>query len=279
VVRASESGVKEEVTLTRSVVDMNILLLIPLAWIGLVASGKAEPPEPPWRSLPLITNGKVDPNWTHIGWGGFVVDNDSLRTEVDEKGMGLLLYRKERFGNCQIRVVYKSKDSKSNSGVFVRIDDGILEKLEEKAPPMQRTPDGKLVRGSLEKLMDASEHELGPWYPVHHGYEVQICDASDEYHCTGAIYSLAKAEPVPNQRPTDWKTMVITLKENLVLVDIDGKRITTFDPDGKDVPRERKWYEPKRELKRPSYGYIGLQNHDPGDIVYFQEVSVRSLAR
>jgi hypothetical protein len=234
-------------------------VLIPLTWIGLVTSGQAEPAD---RSLPLITDGKVDENWTHIGWGGFVVDNDSLCTEVDEKGMGLLLYKKERFGNCQIRVVYKSKDSKSNAGVFVRIDDGILQRLEEKATAVRRNQDGKLVEGSWEKLSDASEREQGAWYPVHHGYEVQIMDDSDEYHRTGAIYSLANVAPVPNQRPTDWKTMVITLKGDLVLVDIDGKRVTTFDPDSKDVPRERKWYEPKREPKRPRSGYIGLQNHD-----------------
>jgi len=35
--------------------------------------------------------------------------------------------------------------------------------------------------------------------------------------------------------------------------------------------------EPKREPKRPEAGYIGLQNHDPGDIVWFKEVSVRPL--
>jgi hypothetical protein len=129
----------------------------------------------------------------------------------------------------------------------------------------------------LKKLMAASEEERGPWYAVHHGYEVQICDASDEYHRTGAIYSLAKAAPGPRRRPGEWTTMVITLQGNLVLVDIDGKRTTTFNPDGKDVPRDRKWYEPRREPKRPRSGYIGLQNHDPGDIVHFKEVSVRPL--
>ena len=30
--------------------------------------------------------------------------------------------------------------------------------------------------------------------------------------------------------------MVITLDGNRVLVDIDGSRVTTFDPAGKDVP-------------------------------------------
>jgi hypothetical protein len=126
--------------------------------------------------------------------------------------------------------------------------------------------------------MDASEEERGPWYAVHHGYEVQICDDSDEYHRTGAIYSLAKAAPAPRKRPTEWKTMVITLRGDRVLVDIDGKRVTTFDPGGKDVPKRTKWYEPRREPKRPRAGYIGLQNHDPGDVVYFKEVSVRPLA-
>ena len=38
--------------------------------------------------------------------GGFsVMDDGSLRTDGDDTGMGLLLYTKERFGNCQIRVI------------------------------------------------------------------------------------------------------------------------------------------------------------------------------
>jgi hypothetical protein len=53
--------------------------------------------------------------------------------------------------------------------------------------------------------------------------------------------------------------------------------VTAFDPAGKDVPRERQWYEPKREPRRPETGYLGLQNHDPGDVVWFKEVSVRGL--
>jgi hypothetical protein len=227
--------------------------------------------------LPLIKDGQVDKNWTQIGWGGFVVDGDALRTECHKRGMGLLVYTKERFGNCQIRVAFKCKDAQANAGVFVRIDEGILERLNEKAAPIRRNQDGGLAEGSLKKLMDASRGEQGPWYAVHHGYEVQICDASDEYHRTGAIYSLAKAARVLGKQPTDWRTMVITLQGNLVLVDIDGKRVTTFDPDSKDVPRDRKWFEPRREPKRPQSGYIGLQNHDPGEVVYFKEVSVRPL--
>ena len=50
-------------------------------------------------------------------------------------------------------------------------------------------------------------------------------------------------------------------------------------PAGKDVPADRKWFEPKREPKRPTAGYLGLQNHDPGDVVFFREVSVRPLEK
>src|SRR5262245_13314140 len=253
------------------------LLLIPWAWSSLVAGGNDEQPARSWRSLPLIKDGKVDENWIQVGWGGFVVCNGSLRTECGGKAMGLILYKKERFGNCQIRVVYKCKDSKSNSGVFVRIDDGVLKWVKEKPPAIGRDKDGRLLEGEIEKLKESSEKELGAWYPVHHGYEVQICAASDEFHRTGAIYSLAKAAPLPKKSPTEWRTMVVTLKGNLVLVDIDGKRITSFDPDSEDVPKDRQWFEPKREPKRPKTGFIGLQNHDPGDIVYFREVSVRAL--
>jgi hypothetical protein len=254
------------------------LLCVPWIVTGVAVGRNDQQPQRSWRSLPLIKDGKADPNWAQIGWGGFVVDDGSLRTECDPKGMGLLLYRKERFGDCQIRVVYRCKDAKANSGVFVRIDDGILDWLNKKPAAVRRNKDGGLTEGALKELMGMSETEQGPWYAVHHGYEVQICDDSDEYHRTGSIYSLAKAAPLPKSGPSDWRTMVITLKGNVVLVDVDGKRLTTFDPDGKDVPRERKWYEPKREPRRPASGYIGLQNHDPGDVVYFKEVSVRPLA-
>ncbi len=33
----------------------------------------------------------------------------------------------------------------------------------------------------------------------------------------------------------------------------------------------------KREPKRPLKGYIGLQNHDPGDVVWFKEINVRPI--
>ena len=255
-----------------------LLAALPMVlWTGRGAPGGDAPPGG-WRSLPLIKDGKVDPAWVQVGWGAFAVEDGTLRTEPDEKGLGLLLYPKEKFGDCQIRVVYRPKDAKSNAGVFVRIDDGILKKVDEKHAPARRDDRGQLTRESLRLFQEASEKDLGPWYAVHHGYEVQICDGADGKRSrTGAVYSLAEAADLPAAASDGWRTMVITLQGDRVLVDVDGKRVTTFDPAGKDVPAGCEWYEPRREPKRPAAGYIGLQTHDPGDVVDFKEVSVRPL--
>jgi hypothetical protein len=259
----------------RRIITMASLLAVPAI---LSADGAIKNVQRPWRSLPLIKDGRLDPNWVHIGWGSFSVDNGSLRTDCDEKGMGLLLYKTERFGDCQIRVVYRSKDARSNSGVFVRIDDGVIQSVNDKPEPIRRGDKGSLSDDSVKQLMAASQNDRGPWYAVHHGYEVQICDEADEVHRTGAIYSLATAAALPEKPAGEWRTMVITLKGNLISVEVDGKHVTTFDPESKGIRKERKWYEPKREPKRPQKGYIGLQNHDPGDVVHFKEVSVRPLS-
>src|SRR5262245_42390258 len=129
------------------------LLVALVAALGLARPDVAPPDG--WRALPLVQDGKVAPGWVQIGYGGFAVAGEALRTACDERGLGLLLYRPEKFGDCQLRVVYRPKDAESNSGVFVRIDEGILARLDEKHPPARRGQDGKLTPESLRVFMDA----------------------------------------------------------------------------------------------------------------------------
>jgi hypothetical protein len=154
---------------------------------------------------------------------------------------------------------------------------GVLARADDLPPRRERGPDGRLTKETLRRLEESSEAEREAWYPVHHGYEVQISDAGDAYHRTGAIYSLSPAAPAPARPPAQWRTMVITLQGERILVDVDGSRLTSFDPGSPEVPPRKQWAEPRREPKRPLSGFIGLQNHDPGDVVYFREVSVRPL--
>jgi len=257
----------------------------PLALLCVLAGSAALPvvngqdAESAWRSIPLIANGKVAADWKHVGWGKFVVEEDSLRAEPDERGLGLLVYTKEKLGNCQIRIVYRPADARDNAGVHIRMDDGVLNWVGKDSIAVKRNEQGKLSPEMLNKMKEASEKEEGAWYAVHHGYEVQIMDSADAFHRTGAIYSFASAAKAPEKLADEWRTMTITLDGNLVVVEQDGQILTRFDSASPNLPERKNWPEPKREAPRPQAGYIGLQTHDPGDIVFFKDVSVRPLAK
>ena len=250
--------------------------LLRCAFLLLLAPTVAFAAEPAagWRALPLVKDGRIDPAWTHIGWGGFSVEDGALRTEPDPRGLGLLVYQRERFGNCQLRVVFKTKDAKANAGVYVRLSDGILEQAGRPGPAFDRSS-GKISKASMDVVKAGAERAEGPWYAVHHGYEIQIADTGDAFHRTGAIYSLAPS--TAEAKPGEWRTMIITLAGERITVEIDGQVTTRFDPTSPTVPPRKTWSEPKREPRRPQAGYIGLQNHDPGEIVWYREISLRPL--
>jgi len=191
-----------------------------------------------WKQL---FNGKDLTGWQQAGPGRFTVEDGMLRTHG---GMGLLWYTGEKFGNAQIRVVFKAERNDSNSGVFIRIP----------------------------------EKPTEPWMPVNKGYEVQIDngDTEDDYHCTGVLYSLVKAMARPQKPPGEWNTMLITLDGPRTVVELNGVKVTDYTEGGPVPPKKEKW-EPDRGL-RPNQGYIGLQNHSDRDVVYFKEVAARQLS-
>jgi len=192
--------------------------------------------DPPRKQL---FNGKDLTGWTHVSKGSFSVEDGALKTEG---GMGLLWYTGEKFGDAVIRVVYKGSAANTNSGVFIRIP---------------------------EKPHDA-------WFPVHRGYEVQINDAADEFHRTGAIYSMSSAEEF-SPSSSGWNTMEIRLEGQKTVISVNGKVVNTFE-GSQPVPERKKYYEPRRG-PRPDSGYIGLQNHDEESVVWFREISVTPLAK
>jgi hypothetical protein len=190
----------------------------------------------PAASWTPLFNGKDMTGWKMVGPGEFKIEAGMLKTTG---GMGLLYYTREKFGDCTLRVVFKTTGSRDNSGVFIRM---------EEQPP------------------DA-------WYGVHNGYEVQIDAAGDDWHSTGALYSLSQVS-ARNQKPAgEWNTMDIELKGQSTIVSVNGKVVNDFRGD-QEVPPRKQWYEPVRG-PRPDSGYIGLQNHDPKSTVYFKEVSVK----
>ncbi len=186
-----------------------------------------------------LFNGTDLSGWEHVGPGSFVIENGTLKTQG---GMGLLWYGREKFGNVVLRVVFKVSKPADNSGVYIRIAD--------------RPKD--------------------PRFGVDNGYEVQIMDqANREMASTGSVYSFSKPTARASKPTGEWNVFEITLDGQRIAVRLNGVEVNDFD--GTQRPTKRA-VDPRRD-QRPDSGYIGLQNHDQGSVVYFKEVSVQPLKK
>lgn len=210
--------------------------VIGIILLGMVAMAgvRVHAQDAGWKEL---WNGKDFTDWKHVGPGKFVIENGLLKSVG---GMGLLWYTPREFGDCTIRVVYKTQKKTDNSGVFIRIPEKPTEE----------------------------------WMPVNKGYEVQIDDSADPYHVTGVLYSLTKAMSRPGETGK-WNTMDITIAGPRTTVTLNGVGVTDYT-EGQPVPKKEKSYEPDRG-PRPNAGYIGLQNHSNADTVFFKRIEVKPL--
>ena len=215
------------------------LLILAVLSFAAVAAGAEEGG---WKPL---FNGKDLTGWKHVGPGGMTVEDGLIKTHG---GMGLLYWTAGTVGDCTIRVVFKMRDQNDNSGVFIRIP---IEPREE-------------------------------WMPVHYGYEVQIDNQpeksnEDEYHYTGALYSLTKPLAKAGKPGPEWNTMEIALDGPRTIVTVNGQKVTDYT-EGQPVPERKFDFEPQRG-RRPVEGWFGLQNHSDNDVVFFKEVAMKPLKK
>src|SRR5262245_30645068 len=172
----------------------------------------AASPAADWKQL---FNHRDTAGWKMVGSGRFVVEDGMLKTEG---GMGLLWYTGEKFGNCTIRVVFKTTSPRSNSGLYIRFP----------------------------------EEPGDPWYAVHNGYEVQIDASGDRWHSTGSIYSLSPVTKMNQKLPGEWNSMDMQLDGQKTTVFLNGKRVNEF-VGNQPVPPRKQWSEPVRG-PRPDSG-------------------------
>jgi hypothetical protein len=196
-----------------------------------------------------LFNGKDLDGWEHIGPGRVYVEDGLMKTEG---GMGLLWYTREKLGDCTLRLVFRTTGPDDNSGVFIRIP----------KPPRD------------------------PWQAVNWGYEVQILESwpesyersehqktkGDDWHTTGAIYSISPATKQPQKPAGEWNTMEIVLDGDRTVVSLNGEKVNDY-LEGTKVPVRAHDYEPIRG-PRPREGYIGIQNHHKPQTVHYKEISV-----
>ncbi len=195
-----------------------------------------------WKQL---FNGTDLTGWKHVGPGDLIAEDGLIKTQG---GMGLLYWTAGKVGNCVLHVEWQMQKENSNSGIFIKIP---IEPREE-------------------------------WMPVNYGYEVQIdnmpeLSQEDDYHYTGAIYSLTKPLAKPGKPGPEWNTTEITLDGPRTIVFVNGVKVTDFT-EGDPVPERKFDFEPQRG-PRPDSGYFGLQNHSKEDVVFFRKVAMKPLIK
>jgi sugar phosphate isomerase/epimerase len=168
--------------------------------------------------------------WNQYGPGYFMLDEETGVLE-SRGGMGLFWYSAEMFENFVLELDFKCSRKITNSGIFLRIP-------------------GMVVSDDY----------------IYHSFEVQIDDASESIHHTGAIYD-AQAPSEYASKPTgEWNHYKITCYGDNYKVELNGKEIV----DWKAEPRGK-----IRDFSRR--GYIGIQNHDSRSPVFIRNVYIKEL--
>ncbi|MDH7511870.1 MAG: DUF1080 domain-containing protein [Clostridiales bacterium] len=170
--------------------------------------------------------------WNHYGPGHFELDEKEGILK-SQGGMGLFWYSAKKYRDFILELEYRCAEKNTNSGVFLRVPD----------------------------VPTSDDY-------IYHSFEVQINDAGEGTHKTGAIFD-AEAPQVDAAKPTgEWNHLKATFQGRRIQVELNG----TLVLDWKAEPRGK-----VRDFAEE--GYIGLQNHDSLSPVYFRNIFVKELSR
>ncbi len=168
--------------------------------------------------------------WNHYGPGHFELDP---KTGVlkSQGGMGLLWYSARKYRDFVLELDFKCSRKDTNSGVFLRV------------PAVPASDDY-----------------------IYHSLEIQIFDAGEGIHATGAAYD-AEAPKLTASRPAgEWNHYKITFQGKHLTVELNGRLVL----DWQAVPRGK-------VADIAAEGYVGLQNHDSLSPVYFRDIFIKEL--
>jgi hypothetical protein len=168
--------------------------------------------------------------WNHYGPGYFELD-EKTGVLKSEGGMGLLWYSVKKWRDFVLDLEFKCAQKNTNSGIFYRIPD----------------------------LPTSDDY-------IYHSFEVQIYDAGDGVHKTGAIYD-AEAPLKDASNPTgEWNHLKITCQGKRIRIELNGTQVVDWE------------MEPRGKIKDfAAEGYFGLQNHDSISPVYFRNIFAKEI--
>jgi len=230
--------------MTRRTITLSITLLVMACFMaGAVqaALNTLTPAEKPAGGQ-LLFDGETLNGWKATGNAeGWAVKDGTITNLA--KGGGMLATI-DRFGNFALSMEFKVTPH-ANSGVFFRW----------------------AVLGD----------------PVQRGIEIQILDSygveKPGKHDCGAIYDCLAPRKNACQPAGEWNKMVLTCRNSLIWIDMNGKRIVYMNLDRWTTPHmnpdgsRNKFRIAYKDMARE--GHIGLQDH--GHKVWFRNIKIKPL--
>jgi hypothetical protein len=201
-----------------------------LAPVGRLSAQNVAP-KPGFEQLLRTADGSYSKaGWNHYGPGHFALDPET-GVLTSHGGMGLFWYAVREYADFVLELDFKCSDRTTNSGVFLRV------------PGVPKSDDY-----------------------IYHSFEIQIDDASEGIHHTGAVYDAEAPGARASKPPGEWNHYVITFRGGHITVELNG--VTVIDWEA----------EPRGKVRDfAQRGYIGLQNHDDRSPVTFRNLFVKEL--
>jgi hypothetical protein len=168
--------------------------------------------------------------WNHYGPGYFDLDPET-GVLTSHGGMGLFWYAVRDYADFVLELDFKCSDRTTNSGVFLRV------------PGVPSSDDY-----------------------IYHSFEIQIDDASEGIHHTGAVYDAEAPSARASKPPGEWNHYAITFRGSHITVELNGTTVIDWQAEPRGKVRD---FAPR--------GYIGLQNHDDTSPVSFRNIFVKQL--
>lgn len=197
----------------------------------------------------LLFNGKTTNNWKTFNGGevtGWKIKEGILHNSGGRSNRGGDIITKKQFSNFELYLEWKIAPE-SNSGIFIRVQEGLSNAIHESGPEYQLLDD----KGWPTKL-EAHQYS-GANYAMHTPQNAKV-KPIDEWNTTKIVVSNAQVQ--------HWLNGVKVVEYELWTEDWKAKKATS------------KWAE-KPHYGMAKTGHIGLQDH--GGLTMFRNIKIREL--
>ncbi|MEQ9289613.1 MAG: DUF1080 domain-containing protein [Cyclobacteriaceae bacterium] len=197
----------------------------------------------------LLFDGKNLNRWKKFNRGqvsGWKVEDGVLNNSGIGSDHGGDIITKKQYDDFELYMEWKLS-KKSNSGIFIRVQEGIVQKIYQSGPEYQLCDDQNFAKNR------------------------------DENQFTGSAYAMYTAENPLIKPVGEWNSSRIVVKGKKVQHWMNDKKVVEYEI-GSDDWKKRKYNSKWKD--EPHYGmadkgHIGLQDH--GGLTQFRNIKIRQL--